>query len=396
MESAAPLPKAVPDIRAWTLYEKPEGNLYCVGSLERDKYIAVPADRLLMVLDFAALLDGTRTLVAAASAVEEKFGQKVDAEHLFRLLSSANLIEIPAPPQIFQGEFRRLSIDLLTWDVRHFFERFGHAAQKLSQPLLGFSVVVVLLGLLSLDERFFSSQNIYKVGDSFLLGYLALALGSIFSLLCHELAHALVAAANGATTRTIRVALYLGFIPYFYTEIAGMYTLTPARRIYIWLAGGVANLVLAGLGLIAYRWLGGALTPAASQVLTKFCLANFFTIIGNLSPLMPTDGYFILSTLLKKVNIRTNAFTEFTKWLRREKHSLRGGILVYFLLTGSVILFSLGMQFHWLAGILDELIAGRLGLASFQSQIYLFIFFGVAVLRLLVVFLVGKRRKLTS
>jgi len=380
-ETHSLFPKAVSDIRAWVLYEKPEEDLYCIGSLERDKYISVPASKVPLVLNFVAMLDGNRSLETIGTDLERKYGQKADLLQLYQLLSSANLIESPVPAQIFQGEFRRFSFDLLVLNTRRFFEAAQPAAKRSIKPLFFFTLIIFLLGVFSVNGQFLSSQNIFMVGQSFLLGYIVLALGSLFSLLCHELAHAFVASAHGAVTRTIRVALYMGFIPYFYTEIAGMYTLKPPQRIRIWLAGSYANLILGCLGLVVFRWWGPLLPQEASQIIIKLSLANFFTIVGNLSPLMPTDGYFIVSTLLKQVNIRTNALFEFLKWVRGEKHQLRSWILIYFLLTGVIILAMLGMQVRWLAGIFNELFTGQLSAASFQPQLYFLIFIGLALIR---------------
>lgn len=392
METQSLFPKAVGDIQSWVLYERPEGDLYCIGSLERDKYISVPVGKVPLVMNFVALLDGSHSLEMAAADLERTCGQKTDVAQLYQLLSSANLIESPAPSQVFQGEFRRFSFDLLTLHTGRFFALLQPIAKSTLQSLFLFTFFFIFLGAASANGQFMSNQNIFMVGESFLAGYLVLALGGLVSVLCHELAHAFVASAYGAVTRTIRVALYLGFIPYFYTEITGMYTLKPDKRIRIWLAGSYINLFLGCLGLLVCRWWGPVMPQEASQIIIKLSLANFFTIIGNLSPLMPTDGYFVVSTLLKKVNIRTNAFFEFLKWIRGEKHQLRSWVLIYFLLSGIIILAMLGVQLRWLAGMMTELFTGKLNAGFFQTQFYFLIFIGLALLRLVGIFL-SKRMK---
>jgi len=391
-ETHSLFPKAVSDIQAWVLYERADEDLYCIGSLERDKYIAVPASKVPLVLNFVAMLDGNHSLEMASTELERVYGQKADLLQLYRLLTSANLIESPAPAQIFQGEFRRFSLDLLILNARHFFEAVQPVAKRSVKPLFFLALIIIFLGMFSVNNRLLAHQGIFMVRQSFLLGYIVLALGSVFSLLCHELAHAFVASAHGAVTRTIRVALYMGFIPYFYTEIAGIYTLKPAQRIHIWLAGSYANLFLGCLGLLVFHWLGSVLPQEANQIIIKLILANFFTIVGNLSPLMPTDGYFIVSTLLKQVNIRTNALFEFLKWARGEKNQLRSWILIYFLLTSVIILAMLGMQIRWLVGVFNELYTGHPSTTSFQTQLYFLIFIGLALLRVVGVFF-SKRIK---
>jgi putative peptide zinc metalloprotease protein len=344
------------------LYQKPDEDLYCVGDLERDRFIAVPESKADIVLDVAAHFDGEHSLAWIQEHYREEHAQAIDVGRLYHLLSQADLIVEPVPENVFQGEFRRFSIDLLDIPTRDFFRNLQPLAKKLYTPLLLFTLLVMLAGLLSFRPALLTDQAVYQVGASFALGYVVLSLASLLSLGIHECAHAVVAAARGAVTRHVRIALYMGFVPYIYTEIAGIYTLPPADRLRIWSAGCYANALVGSLGLLGYRLSAPHIPLIAGQVILKIALANFLMILGNLSPLLPTDGYFILSTLLKKVNIRTNAFQEFFKWLKGKQNKLRGFTLLYLIASSLALLQLFAVQVQWFIYIYGELRARQVPL----------------------------------
>lgn len=378
-------PRAVEDVQAWILYSKPGGDLYCVGSLEQDRFISVPEGKLPLVLDVIHLFDGAHSLEWIKAYCRRELGQDIDAMHLYQLLSNADLIASPTPQHVFKGEFRRYSIDLVDLPTRRFFEWLQPIARCLLSPLLLLSILVILGGMLTFNTSFLAAEKVYQIQGSFLAGYLVLMLAGLASLAIHELAHAFVGAACGVATRHIKLALYMGFVPYLYTEVAGLYTLPPGKRIRVWAAGCYVNLCLGCIGLIVYRLAGPSLPLVVTQVIHKMTLANFLMIAGNLSPLMPTDGYFIISTLIKRVNIRTNAFDEFLKWLRGKENRLRGGLLVYFLATLAILAGTLIFQIRWFIGILEELVMSRYDMQIFQG--YLLLLFAI----LLLLRLIGAR-----
>lgn len=85
-------------------------------------------------------------------------------------------------------------------------------------------------------------------------------------------------------------------------------------------------------------------------------VANLMIIIFNLSPLMVTDSYFILSTLFKTPNVRTNAFQEFKKWVRREEHHFRGFLIIYFAFSLAMIVYCIDLLFRWLARVVMQIV----------------------------------------
>jgi len=152
-------------------------------------------------------------------------------------------------------------------------------------------------------------------------GYL-LALGVIFvfALPLHELAHAWVAERLGDPTprRYGRVTLnplaHLDPIGALMLVLAGFGWARPVPvnplylrygpRVGMALVGGagpLTNLLLAGLGILAYRAAmagGAALPPLALRFIGAWVFINIGLAVFNLIPLPPLDGYRVLQGLL--------------------------------------------------------------------------------------------------
>lgn len=387
-------PRAVADIRAWVLYEKAEGNLYCVGSLEQDKFIAVPQSKIALVLEIAAWFDGLRSIDWIQEYYLRERQQQIDVTRVYQLLSEANLIADPKPTYVFRGEFKRFSVDVLDFNVRGFFERTGPHIRKIFKPILFLTLLVILLGMASFRLEYSSTQNLLAVQNSYTAGFLILVLIGPLLTFIHEFAHAFTAVVYGAQPRHLKAAMYLG-LPTFYTEIAGMYTLKPQDRIKVWAAGCYGNLCFGSAMLLLYRLLPPDASPALGQIVLKVSLGSLFAIIGNLFPLLPTDGYFIVSTLIKRVNLRTNAFQEFLNWLRGKDSKFRGGIVVYFLASSFLLLGVLILQVKWFIEIVLELLGGSGNWQSLLSNLTLPVIALLVVFRV-AAFLVARARHVSS
>ncbi len=360
-------PRAVPDIKAWPLFEKKEGNLWAIGSVEQDRFVSVPETMVTHISEIVASFDGQHSIDSIQNEYAEKHRQQIDVAQIYRLFSNANLIADPKPLHVFRGEFKRFSVDVLDINIRSFFEKHQPTIRIFFKPLVLVTLLLIVAGIAVTRFDQITPADIFTVHDSFLLGYIVLSLSGPFLTLAHELSHAITASFYGASPRHIKVAIYIG-LPVFYTDIAGIYTLKPNDRIKIWLAGSYSNLVIGCVMLILYRLLSPIFQPEVGQIIIKIALGSLLSIIGNFSPLTPTDGYFILSTLIKRANIRTRAFQEFFKLIRGENNKLRGILLSYFLASGAMIVGALVVQFWWLFGVLREVFSGNFGWQTLQAR----------------------------
>jgi hypothetical protein len=89
-----------------------------------------------------------------------------------------------------------------------------------------------------------------------------------------------------------------------------------------------ANILIGAILILVYPHLGAH--PVAADILTRLLLVNTGILIFNLSPFMATDTYFILSTLSKRPNVRTNSYQQIKAWIKGERTSREPWIAVYF------------------------------------------------------------------
>jgi hypothetical protein len=151
---------------------------------------------------------------------------------------------------------------------------------------------------------------------------------TFLSVIAHELSHCYAAACFGIRSGTLRLQLYLGVIPIAGLKFAGLYTLPVRGRLAVWSAGVFTNLCITAMALAGLR----TVLPGAAT-LEALVTVNWLMTILNLLPLLPTDGYFLLTTLTKDANIRVRAWS----WLRNPLSSKqRPSWLVLGYLAGTI------------------------------------------------------------
>ncbi len=111
---------------------------------------------------------------------------------------------------------------------------------------------------------------------------------SILSILIHELGHLLIAAHYRVRFKSINFVLKFGVMPAFYVKYENFYEATIKNRVSILAAGVYMNLFLASAFGIGYIFTG-------NWGCMLICLLNLYDVVGNLSPLSNSDGYYIFS-----------------------------------------------------------------------------------------------------
>lgn len=153
--------------------------------------------------------------------------------------------------------------------------------------------------------------------DLFSLKYLIIFFIAIsISKVCHELGHAYTCKKYGLIVPAMGIA-FLVLIPMLYTDASESWKIRkPKYRLYISLAGVIAEYYLAIIAL----WLWIFLTPGMLKSICFF-LATYSllaTLLINISPFLRFDGYFVLSDLLHMRNLQTRSFAMTRWWLRKK------------------------------------------------------------------------------
>ena len=153
--------------------------------------------------------------------------------------------------------------------------------------------------------RIFSNTSIFEVEGSTLIGLLfygLLVLSPAYAV--HELSHAAVCDYYGGRPRALGTGLYY-LAPFFYVDTSDSWRLPRRARIMISTAGPLVDVVIASLLTIWSYFVAPGFGRNLLQISAFLC---FYGTLVNLSPVIETDGYYILTELVKVSNLRDESF----------------------------------------------------------------------------------------
>jgi hypothetical protein len=133
----------------------------------------------------------------------------------------------------------------------------------------------------------------------------------------HELGHGYTCKHFGGQVHEIGIMMFY-FDLAFFCNVNDAWTF-PDRSARLWVtaAGSWIQMVLASLAAIVW-WLATPGTFAAQAALAAFLIGGFATVLVNLNPLVPLDGYYALSDWLEVSNLRQRAFAHLT-WVVKSR-----------------------------------------------------------------------------
>jgi putative peptide zinc metalloprotease protein len=350
-------PVAVPDLGIWTLYRRgPSGApVYILGSPAVDRFILVPTPAITVVTAAVELFDGKHSIHRIKEIIQGRYACIVDIMRLYERLSINGLISSPKPAYVESGDIESMSLKLLTIDIRPLFQSIAGAAKTLAPFLALCSIVLILFGcyleLLGQPAPGHGALRVVlqhqKLTRDIPLYYFLLFCSFFF----HEFSHGVAATYFGLIPRRLCLALYLGYLPMIYLRIGGTYTLAERQRVVVWLAGPWFNLMFASVCVMITDL--GAPPADTAHVLFVAAVANYFMAMVNLLPFLPTDGYFVLVTLMKRTNIRANAWRDLIRWIKREPSQFTAVTAGYLVITITCSVIMLGRMLRSVHSILD-------------------------------------------
>lgn len=376
------LPKVRSDLGVWPLFERPSGSIFCIGSIELDRYIQVPEsqlDRLLVAID---LIDGTRTICQIQTELESA-GNGISAQQLIKLLSNAGLIEnLNTSPHMH--EINRLSIPLGSIKIDRVVSWLQPIARHVIKFASIFSILIILLALVLFLIGYIKPDDLFKHKSSYINGVIISSILLIPAFAIHETAHAFVAMQYKLFPKRVYFTLYFGFIPMVFLKIPGIYTVSRDKRILIMAAGVSANFTLAMLSAIVGRML-------AINYLNNFAAANIQMAIFNLLPFALSDGYFIAMNLLQTPNLRMDMFKRLASiGTRNVVKPMSKLSKIYAFLSLTFLIIILVYDGYWLSKTLSEVLSHRAIHLSYFYVVTLVI--GIIVTMIVLAFLVIRKR----
>jgi len=337
--------------------------------------------------------DGVRTSEEIAALVAEE-GESPSAEAIAEfagVLAGIGLLERPTTSgselqpephgarRLFRGDLLRMR-----WP-------FGDPDALLARalPLIRWmftpafvvaSVVLFACYLVVLGQRWreyaTALRSVYSP-ETITIGHGAiLVLTAIIIILIHELGHAFTCKYFGGEVREIGFML-LYFQPAFYCDVSDAWTF-PERRARFWVtaAGSWIQLVAAALAAVVW-WAAAPGTVVAEVSAAAMLVGGVMTLLTNMNPLLPFDGYFALSDWLDIPNLRQQASAHLGWWVRRTvfrlevpeplaSHRERRVFLIYGALSAAHVMLMLGILVG-LALMLANRAFGALGVLAITA-----------------------------
>lgn len=263
--------------------------------------------------DLAQLLDGTRDLVELIGEASARLGSEGPAR-LARLLAElADRGFLAGVEQTEDGSSQRGWLERLVAPRERplaFLPKMIAAVYRRGGFLLFTRAARIVLGLIGLAGLVaFVAVIVGRYGTPLVvarrvgLGALVFVAGRFLLVICHELAHGLIAESFGRPVSRAGIKVVLVF-PYVFVDTTDAWFESRRRRMMISLAGPLSDVLLGGAFALAC-WL----SPPGSvrDVLFQVAFGGYVAALFNLNPLLERDGYHVLVDLLREPGLRRRA-----------------------------------------------------------------------------------------
>jgi hypothetical protein len=206
---------------------------------------------------------------------------------------------------------------------------------RVSRRLIKKQELPVAIGIAALGFALFfgtflhiyADPAVLDIAGSAMLGfafYTMIVLLPVYAV--HELAHAAVCDYYGGKPREIGTGLYY-LDAFFYCDTSDSWRLPRRARIMISAAGPLSTVVIASLLVFWSYFVPAGFGKSVLQISAFF---GYYSTLANFSPVIETDGYYILADALNIYNLRDEAFSyikrTFLTLLRRPVASVRQGL----------------------------------------------------------------------
>ncbi|MFQ5790429.1 MAG: efflux RND transporter periplasmic adaptor subunit, partial [Acidobacteriota bacterium] len=165
------------------------------------------------------------------------------------------------------------------------------------------------------ESLLFGLRAIATMEGLFLI-YLTVSLVTVL----HELAHGITCRHFGGRVQDMGFLL-MYFVPCFYCNVSDAYLFKEKRqRLWVTSAGGLLELFIWALGVLAWR----VLAPDTIPSRVAFIVAGVCGVksLLNFNPLIKLDGYYLLTDYLGVANLRKEALSGLGRFLRRRVFGL--------------------------------------------------------------------------
>lgn len=347
-------PICVNDIGVWFYWNKKGKDFYVVGSKSVDKYFIVDQQKKEVIKYAIGLMDGKNSAIDINEKIKEEFQVDLDINDLMTSLKKAGLLENHSNEK--SSELDVFAKTVLNINFKPMVERRRKFLSWLWNILflLSIGTIIAAIATIILKNNEFATflKNSFKYKDSYLLGAILTSIASIINIALHECAHAITSVRFGLQPSNFGVKIYGGFKLLWLVKINGMYTVERYKRIAIMISGIYMNFLLICVSAVICLW--APISGITYDILSKVMLNNVFMILACSMPFNISDGYYVVSQMAKRANMRKKMF----QILNFKKNSFRNVDIwdvMYALTSTAMLAYSFYLTGIWCYKIILEL-----------------------------------------
>ena len=390
-------PKAIEDIKCTVLFKK-TNNIYCIGNIQIDNYIFAKEkqkDSIMLFLDYS---NGNNSLEDIEKFFLEVHHLIIDVNEMYDLckkngfIQSEDLNETFIKPKSGFNDLELFMVDIFSLSLDKLEPFISFISKRLKSVVILILVTTVFF-LFLLLQNIYSYQSLEINWSSILSNPLAIIFYMIISTLSifiHELAHVIVSYRYGIKPKVLTFALYAYITPMIYVRLKGVYFIEPIKRILIWSSGAFMNFFLSLIFFVLMNFSYGNIRLFFLTGVT----VNVILGLSSLMPLVSSDGYYILSTLLKVPNLRKDSFSHISKILKGQVRKESIAYIIYcFIFVGAISLILIIGLHDVITLIIEEIRNGMNFLQIALRYINVLIFSLIGIFSKVIMFFMKKKKE---
>jgi hypothetical protein len=311
-------PKLTSNVRLRYLKEDERGKFYVAARIGKDSttYLRIHQAGK----DIIEMLDGNTTLTEIETALKRQ-DIEVDLGDFIKLLGEKGFLENyggkPGKPEK-ENKLRVYNIPLLKRLDAPLSILSKSASPLFTKQALIASVTLNLAAALSFVV-FTILNSGYAIQTFFFSGSLFLSIVLYVTVIIpmlgflHEFAHAVTCYHFGGKPAEIGISVYL-FTFFFYTDTSDALLMDKSKSIFVFLAGPLMTLFIGNVCFLLHF----ALPALYGGPLLMLSFGAYVTVLFGFDPMIESDGYYILQSLVDFPNLHSHAWSYATNWIKRK------------------------------------------------------------------------------
>lgn len=347
MNTTEKFPVLADDVKISLLYKyRKKDDIYVISSARNDAYFFFRAEFLPVVQKVLDLFDGKNDIQQIQQIISMQF-PNMDSKEFVHKIANSNLIQNQAKKSVSEAsEMHRTSLNIVEYSIKNL-KNIPESVYRLLFWLewgLFFLSWILMLWMLISQKISVENYTEYLNSTSYTTGLFWATLFGMLFMILHEFSHIICGLYVGVLPQKIGFSLYLNFIPKYYIKSSGIYLIGRWKRIIFHFSGPASNFIFFSFfSCLGYRF--------NCAFFFYLAFANLQVIILNLQPFSLTDGFFIMASILKSVNLRIRSLD----LLRFHKHvPVSVGLYVYTSISFVFIVLLAYNTSFWLTGILSD------------------------------------------